>query len=440
MKTFKQLESQVRSYVRSFPAIFQKAKGSTLYDEQGKEYIDFFAGAGTLNYGHNNPIVSEALIEYIENDGIIHGLDKATTAKKNFLEAFSDIILKPRHMNYKVQFSGPTGTNAVESALKLARMVKGRSNVIAFTNAFHGLTMGSMAVTANAFYRDEAFINRSNVSFMPFDGYFGPDVNTANYLRKFLEDMSSGVDLPAAIILETVQAEGGINVASDEWLREIDQICKDFDILLIVDDIQVGNGRTGTFFSFENAGINPDIITLSKSIGGGLPLSMVLIKPELDQWKPGEHTGTFRGNNLAFVAATQLLSYWENDNLTETVYHKEKIMKNKLMEIVEDYSSLGLEVRGKGFIYGLKIPLMGFCSEVSEEAFSRDLLIELAGANDDVLKFLPPLLIEDKLLQEGLQIIEDSIKVVFEKRESMRNGLNNDLNNSIERKEPLKDV
>ena len=431
MKTFKELESQVRSYVRSFPAIFQKAKGSLLYDEQGNEYIDFFAGAGTLNYGHNNPLVSNALIEYIENDGIIHGLDKATTAKKNFLESFSDVILKPRHMDYKIQFSGPTGTNAVESALKLARMVKGRSNIIAFTNAFHGLTMGSMAVTANAFYRDETFINRSNVSFMPFDGYFGPNVNTADYLRKFLEDESSGIDLPAAIILETVQAEGGINVASDQWLREIDQICKDFDVLLIIDDIQVGNGRTGTFFSFEDAGINPDIVTLSKSIGGGLPLSMVLMKPELDQWKPGEHTGTFRGNNLAFIAATKVLSYWENDNLAETVYYKEKIIKEKLTEIAEEYSSFGPEVRGKGLIYGLKFPLMGFCSEVSEEAFSRNLLIELAGANNDVLKFLPPLLIEDELLQEGLNRIKDSIQAAFKKRESMRNGLNN-LNNSTE--------
>ena len=435
MKTFKQFESEVRSYIRSFPAIFQKAKGSALYDEQGNEYIDFFAGAGTLNYGHNNPLVSEALIEYIKSDGIIHGLDKATTAKKKFLEAFSDIILKPRHMNYKIQFSGPTGTNAVESALKLARMVKGRSNVISFTNAFHGLTMGAMAITGNAFYRDEAFINRSDVSFMPFDRYFGPDVNTANYLRKFLEDRGSGVDLPAAIILETVQAEGGINVASDEWLREIDQICKDFDILLIIDDIQVGNGRTGTFFSFENAGINPDIITLSKSVGGGLPLSMVLIKPELDQWKPGEHTGTFRGNNLAFIAATKLLSYWENDNITELVHRKEKIIREKLMKIVEEYPSLGMEVRGKGLIYGLRIPSMGFCSEVSEEAFSNGLLIELAGANDDILKLLPPLLIENKMLQEGLQIIKDSIKGVIEKRESLRNGLNDiDLKINVEKK------
>lgn len=426
MKTFKELESQVRSYVRSFPAIFHKAKGSLLYDEQGKEYIDFFAGAGTLNYGHNNPMVSEALIKYIEDDGIIHGLDKATKAKKSFLDKFNDIILKPRHMDYKVQFSGPTGTNAVESALKLVRMVKGRSNIISFTNAFHGLTMGSMAVTANAFYRDEAFINRINVSFMPFDGYFGEDVNTAEYLRKFLEDQSSGVDLPAAIILETIQAEGGINVASSKWLKEIEQICHDFDILLIVDDIQVGNGRTGSFFSFEDAGINPDIVTLSKSIGGGLPLSMVLMKPELDQWKPGEHTGTFRGNNLAFVAASEVLSYWENDNLSNTIYEKGQLLKEKLMEIRDKYSQLNGDVRGRGMIQGLKIPSLGFCSEVTEEAFANGLLIELAGANDNILKLLPPLTTENELLNEGLEIIDNSINTVLENRESMFEDVNND--------------
>jgi diaminobutyrate-2-oxoglutarate transaminase len=426
MKTFKELESQVRSYVRSFPAIFHKAKGSLLYDEQGKEYIDFFAGAGTLNYGHNNPMVSKALIKYIEDDGIIHGLDKATKAKKSFLDKFNDIILKPRHMDYKVQFSGPTGTNAVESALKLVRMVKGRSNIISFTNAFHGLTMGSMAVTANAFYRDEAFINRINVSFMPFDGYFGEDVNTAEYLRKFLEDQSSGVDLPAAIIMETIQAEGGINVASSKWLKEIEQICHDFDILLIVDDIQVGNGRTGSFFSFEDAGINPDIVTLSKSIGGGLPLSMVLMKPELDQWKPGEHTGTFRGNNLAFVAASEVLSYWENDNLSNTIYEKGQLLKEKLMEIRDKYSQLNGDVKGRGMIQGLKIPSLGFCSEVTEEAFANGLLIELAGANDNILKLLPPLTTENELLNEGLEIIDNSINTVLENRESMFEDVNND--------------
>lgn len=416
MRIFEQAESQVRSYIRSFPAVFKKAKGALLFDEQEERYIDFFAGAGTINYGHNNPKVSKALIEYIEKDGIIHGLDKATTAKKKFLENFYYNILQPRNMEYKVQFTGPTGTNAVETALKLARMVKGRSNVISFTNGFHGLTMGSMAVTGNTFYRDEAFVNRSNVSFMPFDGYMGEDVDTAEFLEKMLNDQSSGVDLPAAIILETVQAEGGINIASEEWLRKIEHICRQYDILLIVDDIQVGNGRTGKFFSFEEAGITPDIIVLSKSIGGGLPLSLVLMHPSLDQWKPGEHTGTFRGNNLAFVAANELLSYWQTEDLSTAIKHKEEIIKKRLLEISEKYPQMNGEVRGRGMIYGLVMPENGFAGRVSSEAFERGLIIELAGANDEVLKLLPPLVIEDELLNEGLDIIEDSIGAIFEQR------------------------
>jgi len=279
MEIFRHLESEVRSYSRSFPVLFEKAKDAFLFDKEGNRYIDFFAGAGTLNYGHNNGYMKEMLIKYLQNDGIVHGLDMATVAKDNLLHKLEDNILKPRDMDFKVQFTGPTGTNAVEAALKLARMVKKRSNVISFTNGYHGLTMGSMSVTANAYYRDEAFINRSDVSFLPYDGYLGKDLNTAAYMRRFLEDNSSGVDIPSAVILETIQGEGGIRVASDEWLREIESICRDFDILLIVDDIQVGNGRTGNFFSFEQSGIKPDIITLSKSFGGyGLPISIVLFR------------------------------------------------------------------------------------------------------------------------------------------------------------------
>lgn len=426
MKTFNELESEVRSYVRSFPVVFKKAKGSQLYDENGNGYIDFFAGAGTLNYGHNNPCVSKALIDYIGKDGLMHGLDLATTAKREFMEKFNEIILEPRKMEYKFQFCGPTGTDAVETALKLARMVKGRSNVIAFTNAFHGMTMGSMALSANSFYRDESYVNRSNVTFVPFDGYFGPKVDTAGYLRQLLEDGSSGLDLPAAIILETVQAEGGINVASNQWLQDIEDICLDYDILLIVDDIQVGNGRTGSFFSFEEAGISPDIITLSKSIGGGLPLSLVLLKPDLDQWKPGQHSGTFRGNNLAFIAATNLLHYWENDDLSREICKKEQIIEDRLLDIRDKYRSLDGDVRGRGMIYGLQFPRSNFCVDVSAEAFSQGLLVELSGADSDVLKFLPPLVIEEELLEKGLNILEESIYRVYNRKDSINHILNHD--------------
>jgi len=422
MRIFEELESEVRGYVRAFPAIFDVARGSFIYDEHGNEYTDFFAGAGTLNYGHNNPLISEALIEYLQRDGIVHSLDKATVAKKNFLQKFQDTILAPRNLNYKVQFTGPTGTNAVETALKLARMVKRRSNIIAFTNGYHGLTMGSLAVTGNDFYRDESYGARNNADSVPFDGYLGPDINTIDYLRKFLEDGSSGIDTPAAIIVETVQGEGGINVASIKWLQELEALCREYDILLIIDDIQVGNGRTGTFFSFERAGIKPDMVCMSKSIGGGLPMAILLMRPELDQWQPGEHTGTFRGNNLAFVAATQALSYWDNDDFAEAVKYKGRIMEEELGKIVEKYPQLDIELRGIGMVWGLDIPRSGFAGQVSREAFDNKLIIELAGADDNVVKFLPALTIDEETLRKGIAIIDQAIGDLLSQSDDARKG------------------
>ncbi len=424
MRIFEQLESEVRGYVRAFPAVFDVARGSHLYDEHDNRYIDFFAGAGTLNYGHNNPAISQALIAYLQRDGIVHALDKATVAKKNFLQKFQDTILARRNLNYKVQFTGPTGTNAVETALKLARMVKKRSNVIAFTNGYHGLTMGSLAVTGNDFYRDESYGARNNADSVPYDGYLGPDTDTIAYLRKFLADGSSGIDLPAAIIVETVQGEGGINVASIEWLQQLEALCREFDILLIIDDIQMGNGRTGTFFSFERAGLKPDMVTLSKSIGGGLPMAILLMRPELDQWRPGEHTGTFRGNNLAFVAATEALGYWDNDDFATGVQYKGEIMREELERIVAKYPQLAIELRGIGMVWGLDMGQRpGFAAEVSAEAFANKLVIELAGAEDNVVKFLPALTIEEEVLREGLAIVDAAIGNLLARSEEARRGV-----------------
>ena len=307
MKTFNRIESNVRSYCRSFPTVFTRASGATLVGEDGRRYLDFLSGAGTLNYGHNNPRIKARLLEYLESDGIVHGLDMATVAKREFLERFEQTILLPRGLSYKVQFTGPTGANAVEAALKIARNVTGRSNIVAFTNGFHGVTLGAVAATANSHYRDAAGLPPSGTSFVPYDGYLG-DLDTTEYLDRVLTDGSSGVDHPAAVIVETVQGEGGVNVATAAWLRRLEAVCRRHDVLLIVDDIQAGCGRTGTFFSFEDAGIRPDLVTLSKSLSGyGMPMSVVLMRPELDQWKPGEHNGTFRGNNLAFVTATPAL-------------------------------------------------------------------------------------------------------------------------------------
>ncbi len=414
MEIFDRLESEVRSYCRAFPAVFATARGSRITDREGREYIDFFAGAGALNYGHNPPEIKESLLAYLQADGILHGLDMATVAKERFLSTFSEVILVPRGLNYKIQFPGPTGTNAVEAALKLARKVTGRSTVWGFTNGYHGMTLGSLAVTGNRGSRKGAGVPLSYASSMPYDGYLGPQTDTLTYLEKVLDDPSSGADVPAAIIVETVQAEGGVRPATFPWLQGLARLAADRGVLLIIDDIQVGCGRTGPFFSFEPAGIVPDIVCLSKSISGfGLPMALVLLKPELDKWQPGEHNGTFRGNNAAFVTATKALEHWRDDALQKEVDRKASIVRQRLQGIADRFPDACREVRGRGMIQGLVLDVPERASEISREAFRRGLIIEVAGSRDEVVKVLPPLVIGDTDLNAGLEILESATQAVL---------------------------
>jgi len=416
-KTFDTHESNVRGYIRSFPTVFARARGARLFDKTGKEYVDFFAGAGVLNYGHNNPYLKQAVMDYMEEDGILHGLDMGTEAKETFLETFHEVILEPRGLDYKVQFPGPTGTNAVESALKLARKVTGRHNIVSFTNGFHGMTTGSLAVTGNAGKRASAGVPLQNATAMPYDGYLGADVDTLNYFEKALNDGGSGLDKPAAVIVETVQGEGGVNVAGWKWLRRLRAICTRHDILLIVDDIQMGCGRTGTFFSFEPAAIKPDMVCLSKAIGGlGLPMALVLIRPDLDIWKPGEHNGTFRGNNLAFVSATKALDYWRNEDFEEGTIMKGRRIRERLNEMADLHPKGGLKVRGRGMIQGLVAADDGLASDICAAAFERGLVMETAGVDDQVAKVMPPLTIDEELLENGLDIMEEAVATAVAER------------------------
>jgi diaminobutyrate-2-oxoglutarate transaminase len=412
--TFTRLESQVRGYCRSFPTVFSSAEGHELVDERGRRYIDFFAGAGALNYGHNPPELKEALIEYLQNDGITHSLDLHTSAKRAFLERLEELVLRPRGLEYRVMFPGPTGTNAVESALKLARKVTGRTNVVCFTNGFHGMTLGSLAMTGNSGKRAGAGIPLSHATRIPFDGYLGGDTDTLELFENMLSDNSSGLDKPAAVILETVQAEGGVNVASVDWLQRLEAICRSHGVLMIVDDIQVGCGRTGPFFSFDRAGLRPDVVTLSKSLSGyGTPLSVVLIRPDLDVWKPGEHNGTFRGHNLAFVTATAALEHhWRDGNLRRQVEKKAQLTSGRFASMVARRPDVVTEQRGLGLIRGLVFARPERAAAVSQAAFERGLLIETAGPNDEVLKLLPPLTITEEALAAGLDIVEEAIEEV----------------------------
>jgi len=408
---FDKYESNVRSYCRSFPEIFNKAKNAILYSEIGEEYIDFFAGAGALNYGHNNEYIKSKLIEYIESDGITHGLDMYTTAKKDFIEMFVERILEPRELNYKIQFCGPTGTNAVEAAVKLARKVKKRHGIFSFMGGFHGMSQGSLALTGNLANRAGAGVPLNYVTFMPYPHGLGATFDTIEYIESILQDANSGIEKPAAIIVETLQCEGGIIVAPTEWLIRLRELCTKYDILLICDDIQVGNGRTGDFFSFERAGIKPDIVLLSKSISGyGLPMSILLMKPELDIWKPGEHNGTFRGNQLAFITAKAAIEFLTENSVLREVKEKEVFLKNFLEEEVLSISDK-IQIRGLGMVWGIDLKNYdeGAMSMIVQNCFECGLIIEKTGRDDTVLKIMPPLTISMELLKKGCSIVANSI-------------------------------
>jgi diaminobutyrate-2-oxoglutarate transaminase len=397
MDTFERLESEVRSYCRHFPGVFTRASGSRVWAENGRSYVDFLSGAGALNYGHNHPVLKLRLMEYLGSDAIVHGLDLSTAAKREFLETFDSVILRPRGLAYKAQFPGPGGTQAVEAALKLARKVTGRRRVIAFTGAFHGMTLGALAVNGQAARRAVARASTGDATILPFDGS--------------LEELERQIELdpPAAFLVECVQGEGGVNVARRRWLAGLERIARAHSILLIVDDIQAGCGRCGSFFSFERAGLTPDIVCLSKSLSGyGLPLAMTLIRPELDVWTPGEHNGTFRGFNPAYVTATAALDeYWRDPDLMQQVRIKGEFVSDRLQEIALLRPALGASVRGCGLMHGLELgPL---AADVSRRAFEMGLIVETAGPSDHVLKLLPPLTISLAELAFGLDVIEAAV-------------------------------
>ncbi|HYP25631.1 MAG TPA: aspartate aminotransferase family protein [Blastocatellia bacterium] len=412
MNIFEEMESNVRTYCRVFTDTFVRAKGSTMYSESGAEFIDFFAGAGTLNYGHNNEYITEKVISYLKSDGLVHSLDMHTGAKRTFLERFSEVILKPKELDYKVQFCGPTGANSVEAALKIARKVKKRPGIFSFMGSYHGLSLGSLSVTSGLSSRAAGQVPLNNVTFMPYPHGFMSTFDSIRFIEAVLTDSHSGIEKPAAMIFETVQAEGGVVVAPVEWMQRLRRLCDEHDVLLICDDIQVGCGRTGPFFSFERAGIVPDIVTLSKSISGyGAPMSLVLMKPEHDIWKPGEHTGTFRGYQLACVGATAALDLVEKGDLRAEVEKKAAFVDQFLDNEIRPISDK-IAIRGLGLIWGVDLSGFGHPSlaqRVSARSYELGLIVERVGREGAVLKILPPLTIDMGLLEKGCRLLRQAI-------------------------------
>ena len=418
MDAFTKWESEIRGYCRLYPTVFKSASNARQVDENGKSYVDFFAGAGVLNFGHNNPRMKEKLIEYIQNDGVAHSLDMHTTAKREFIEHFAATILEPRGWDYKMMFMGPTGTNAVESALKLARKVTGRQTVVAYTSGFHGMTLGSLAATANSYFRNAAGVPLNHILRQPFGCEklcigctLGCGMDSVERLRAEYEDSSSGLEPPAAFLVEAIQAEGGVHVASAEWLQAVEKLAKDLGALFIIDDIQAGCGRTGNYFSFDGMGLDPDIITLAKGIGGfGTPLAMNLAKPEHDKhWLPGEHTGTFRGQGLSFVAGVEALRYFDDDELMNDVRRKGDEMQSQLQAIVDSYPEHTFQVRGKGMMQAIDLGDGALVKAVATRCFNNGTLLGGCGTGGCTIKLIPPLTIPDADLQEGMNTLKEAI-------------------------------
>jgi diaminobutyrate-2-oxoglutarate transaminase len=404
---FEQYESSVRVYCRQFPALFVGARGHEVWDATGRRYIDFISGAGALNYGHNHPLIKRRVIEYLEADGVVHGLDFHTEAKRAFIDDLVRTVLRPRGLDYKLQFTGPTGTNAVEAAFKLARRVTGRVPIIAFTNAFHGMTLGALAATGSRFKRGGAAVPLHGVTRMPYDGYLGPGVDTIDLLERVLDDAGSGIELPAAIIVEVVQGEGGLATASPAWLRRLVDVARRHGILIIVDEIQTGCGRTGTFFGFEEAGIDPDLVCLSKSLSGlGLPLAVLLHKASLDVQAPGEHSGTFRGNNLGFVGGSAALALWAEPSFEPALAARVAALEQWL----EQRRGRGFIPRGRGLIRGLGFADPAAAKRVSRAAFELGMLVETSGARGEYLKLMPPITIDLAALGTALDVLDAALR------------------------------
>ena len=412
MSIFEQRESAIRAYCRVYPVVFDKALNARQTDENGREYIDFFAGAGVLNFGHNNPRMTEAVIAYIQSNGVTHSLDMHTTAKRQFMEHFTKTILEPRNMPHKMQFMGPTGTNAVEAAMKMARRVTGRQDIVAFSHGFHGMTLGALSATANQHFRNAAGVPLNHVKHFPFGCEtvcpgceLGCGMQSIEQLRAIYADSSSGISPPAGFLLETIQAEGGVKVANKDWLQALAKLAKDVGALLIIDDIQVGVGRTGSFFSFDDLDVDPDIICLAKGIGGlGTPMAMNLVKPEHDQhWLPGEHTGTFRGQDISFIAGDQALTYFDDDELMQTVKAHGAMMADSLQPLVDRHPLVNLT--GKGMILGLDVGNGDRAKQIVSQCFESGLMIASCGTGGRVVKLIPPLTTPKADLEEGLKIL-----------------------------------
>lgn len=426
-------ESNARSYPRKFPFSLVKAKGVWLEDVEGNRYLDFLCGAGTLALGHNDPEVNQSMIEMLQNDRPLHTLDLMTPVKDTFVHTLLSLLPAGMQGNVKVQFCSPSGTDATDAAIKLCKTATGRSSVVAFHGAYHGMGHGAMALTGNLAAKSKVAALMPDVHFMPYPYSYrcpfglGGEAGTkacCEYFERMLKDPESGITRPAAVILEPIQGEGGVIPAPVEFLQTVRRVTKELGIPMIVDEIQCGVGRSGKFFAFEYAGIEPDVILVSKAIGGTQPMSVVIYNKSLDQWQPGAHAGTFRGNQLAMRAGTVVMNRVSQPEFLAEVIEKGEMMRSRIEALKQKVSIIG-DVRGKGLMLGCEfvdpkgekdslgaLPGSGeIAARIQNECFKNRLVMEKGGRHGAVMRCLCALNVSKEEVNQMLEIFE---KVVIE--------------------------
>ncbi|MFD4609826.1 diaminobutyrate--2-oxoglutarate transaminase family protein [Streptomyces sp. NPDC058451] len=348
-------ESAARTYARALPIVPVRARGLTLEGADGRRYLDCLSGAGTLALGHNHPVVLEAIRKVLDSGAPLHALDLATPVKDAFVTELFHTLPPGLAGRARVQFCGPAGTDAVEAAFKLVRAATGRTGMLAFAGAYHGMTEGALAASGHATDVRVARLPYPQDYRCPFGvgGARGAEL-AARWTESVLDDPKSGVPLPAGMILEPVQGEGGVIPAPDDWMRRMRRITEERSVPLIADEIQTGVGRTGTFWAVEHSGVTPDVMVLSKAIGGSLPLAVVVYRDDLDVWEPGAHAGTFRGNQLAMAAGTATLAHVRENRLAEHAASLGFHMLTQLRDLAAHFPCVG-EVRGRGLMIGLEL-------------------------------------------------------------------------------------
>ncbi len=421
-----EIEGSALSYPKNIPVVMEEGKGATIKDIDGNIFIDFFGGAGVLAVGHCNPVILEAVRE--QQDKITHTLDFPTEIRLTLIEKIREIMPGKLKNNVKIQFGGPTGSDAVESAIKLAKYCTNRHALIAFEGGYHGQTAGALSLTSGSFYKEKYLPMIPEVHFVPYAYCYRClfaknrdkcDLECASFYEHVLDDPHSGVVRPAASIIEPIQGEGGSIIPPKYYIKRIEEISRKYDIPLIFDEIQSGFCRTGKMFSFEHSGAIPDIITLSKALGGGFPLSAIAYHEDVDVWKKASHIGTFRGNVTAMAAGSASIDFMlENDLAGHARMIGESMLKK--FEKIEKNSNIIGEVRGEGLMLGIEIvedketkkPSSKLASAIRTESFKRGVLIEIGGHYDNVVRFLPPLVITKELAEAGTTVIEEVIAKV----------------------------